>query len=116
VNEFILLVIGLLIVGVLVLAAIPGVLAIVRVARRWSRDRSAQELQAEARVVDKRTQLANSGAAAEQRYYVTFQFPTGGRLELEVPPSESGMLVVGDAGRLDWRGTRYLGFAREVLR
>ena len=67
-------------------------------------------------MVDKRTQLTRSGAAAEQRYYVTFQFPTGGRLELEVPPSDSGMLVVGDAGRLDWRGTRYLGFTREILR
>ena len=111
-----LLVIGLLVVGVLVLAAIPAVLATIRVARRWRRDRSAPELQAEATVVDKRTQITRSGAAAEQRYYATFQFPTGGRLELEVPASEAGMLVVGDAGRLDWRGTRYLGFAREILR
>ncbi len=104
------------IAAVLVLAAIPGVLAIVRVARRWSRDRSATELQAEARVVDKRSQITHSGATAEQRYFVTFEFATGSRFELEVPPSESGMLVVGDEGRLDWRGTRYLGFAREILR
>jgi Tfp pilus assembly protein PilE len=116
VSLFILLAIGLMAVAILIVVAIPSVLAIIRVARRWSRDRAATELQAEASVVDKRTRITRGGAATDQRYYVTFQFATGSRLELEVSPSESGMLVVGDAGRLNWRGTRYLGFAREILR
>lgn len=115
-SGLILLVIGLMVLAVLVLVAIPVVLAIIRVARRRSRDRSSPQLQAEAKVVDKRSQITRSGADADQRYFVTFQFATGSRLELEVSPSESGMLVVGDEGRLDWRGTRYLGFAREILR
>jgi len=111
-----LIVVGLIVAVILIVIAIPTVLAIVRAGRRRSRDRAATELQAEARVVDKRSQITGSGTAADQRYYVTFQFATGGRLELEVSPSESGMLVVGDEGHLDWRGTRYLGFAREILR
>lgn len=115
-SSLILLAIGLMVLVILALIAIPTVLAIVRVARRRSRERSSPELQAEARVVHKRSQLTGGPRDAHQRYYVTFQFPDGNRLELEVPPSEAGILVVGDEGRLDWRGPRYLGFAREILR
>ena len=66
-------------------------------------------------MVDKRTELAG-GRSDDQRYYVTFEFPTGHRLELDVPGRESGLLVVGDQGTLAWQGPRYRGFAREVLR
>jgi len=56
------------------------------------------------------------GIPSDQRYYVTFEFTSGSRLELDVPEPESGMLVVGDQGTLAWQGPRYLGFAREILR
>lgn len=77
---------------------------------------SSPRLQKEARVIDKRTQLMSIGTRAPQRYFVTFQLPDGDRIELAVPTSQAGMLVVGDEGRLDWQGSRYLGFAREILR
>lgn len=111
-----LVVFGAMVVTVLVLA-IPVVISMLRVARRHSRNRSVPHRDAEARVVDKRSQVTGGGQSpAEQLYFVTFQFPDGNRRELRVPASESGLLVVGDEGRLTWRGTDYLGFDREILR
>jgi hypothetical protein len=98
--------------AVVVLVGIPIVVAIILAARH----RSSPLAQAEARVVDKRTLVTSAGSATDQRYYVTFQFPDGNRVELAVPASEAGFLIVGDEGRLDWQGARYLGFAREILR
>lgn len=93
------------------------VAALIRGARRTLRDDASPRVTAEALVVDKRAEVTGGGETpARQTYYVTFQFPDGGRLELGVPASESGLLVVGDRGTLSWQGSRYLGFAREILR
>ena len=106
---------AIVVIGFLVVLAIPVVIAVMRVARRWSIEKRSPLAKGEARVVDKRTQLSGSRPET-QTYYVTFEFPTGQRLELEVPGRDSGVLVVGDQGTLAWQGPRYLGFAREVLR
>lgn len=98
---------------IVVLVGGPIVVAIILATRHRPADRSSTRAQAEARVVDKR--VLTTGAA-DQHYYVTFQFPDGNRAELAVPASEAGFLVIGDEGLLDWQGTRYLGFAREILR
>ncbi|MBQ3222477.1 MAG: DUF2500 domain-containing protein [Clostridia bacterium] len=45
-------------------------------------------------------------------YYVTFEVESGDRMELETEGEEYGMLVEGDAGRLSFQGTRFLGFER----
>jgi hypothetical protein len=105
----------MVVLALAILVGIPVVVAFLRVARRWSIEKRSPLRKVEARVVDKRTELAG-GRADDQRYYVTFEFPTGHRLELDVPGRESGVLVVGDQGTLAWKGPRYLGFAREVLR
>lgn len=47
------------------------------------------------------------------RYYVTFEFESGDRLELMVDGSEYGLLAEGDNGMLSFQGTRYLGFVRD---
>jgi hypothetical protein len=104
-----------IVIAVIIAAAIPMAIAMLRVARRWSIEKRSPLLRQEARVVDKRTQLAG-GRATDQRYWVTFEFTSGRRLELDLPGRESGMLVVGDQGTLEWQGPRYLGFAREILR
>lgn len=99
------------------LLATPVVIAVLRVARRRRQVAASPHLRAEAVVVDKRTRvMANDRGPTDQTYFATFQFPDGNRLELEVPGRESGLLVVGDRGSLDWQGPRYLGFAREILR
>ena len=103
-----------LIAAVVVALGIPMVIAMLRVARRWSIEKRSPLAKAEARVVDKRTALG--GRPGDQCYYVTFELPTGQRLELDVSGRESGVLVVGDQGTLAWQGPRYLGFAREILR
>ena len=115
--EFTLVLIGAVALTVLVLAGIPIVLAVVRVVRRHAADRASPALQAEARVLDKRTQVRGGGdAPVEQRYFVTFQLSSGERLELAVSGTESGLLMPGDEGTVHWKGSRYLGFAREILR
>ena len=45
-------------------------------------------------------------------YYVTFQVPSGDRMELRVQDNEYGLLVEGDVGSLTFQGTRYIGFQR----
>ena len=107
----------LLLMAVATVVILVGiVVAVIVTTRRRLPDRSAPRVQAEARVVDKRALIVGGGAAADQRYYVTFQLPDGNRVELAVPTPQAGILVVGDQGRLDWQGNHYLGFAREILR
>lgn len=105
----------MVLVAVVVLT--PAALAAARVARRRIRDARAPLRQAEAVVVTKRTEITGGGRTpADQNYFVTFQFPDGNRLELQVSGRESGLLVPGDEGDLQWQGTRYLGFTRQIMR
>ena len=111
----------LMIVGsgalLVVLLAIPALVAVVRVGRRRAADRSAPQRRSDARVVDKRTHLTGGGnTPVEQRYFLTFQLASGERVELSVPGAVSGTLVPGDEGALEWKGSRYLDFDREILR
>ena len=76
-----------------------------------------------ASVVTKRAQVGTThhhnaatntgGTYYNTKYFATFQFESGERLELSVSPGEYGMLVEGDRGQLSFQGTRYLGFARK---
>lgn len=76
-----------------------------------------------ASVVTKRAQVGTThhhnaatntgGTYYNTKYFATFQFESGDRLELSVSPGEYGMLVEGDRGQLSFQGTRYLGFARQ---
>jgi hypothetical protein len=100
-----------------ILVGIPIALAVITVARRWRRDSAAPHVRSEARIVEKRSQLTGGpNAPTEQRDYVTFEFPSGERIELAVPGREAGLLVVGDQGTVEWQGSRYLGFARVIMR
>lgn len=115
---------GLLFLAVAAFIVVVGVIVVVNVAKTFARAArnnsprvSGPRQSAEAVVVDKRTQLTGGGETSSwQHYYVTFQLTDGNRVELEVPATESGMLVVGDQGTLDWQGLRYLGFARQIMR
>ena len=46
-------------------------------------------------------------------YYVTFEFESTDRLELQVTGTEYGLLYEGDQGILTFQGTIYLGFDRK---
>ena len=51
-----------------------------------------------------------------EEHFVTFEQPGGERFEMKVPASDYGLLVVGDQGTVTMKGTRYLGFQRELMR
>jgi len=100
--------------SVAVLLALPLVLRVILALRRASQITKAPRLASEVIVVNKRTEIPT--ARANQEHYVTFQFSDGQRVELNVLGSQSGMLSVGDQGTLDWQGSRFHGFTREILR
>ncbi len=94
--------------------------------RTWNKNNHSPRLTVPASVVAKRTQVSHhhhtnagdvSGASGSwvstsTSYYVTFQVESGDRMELQVTGHEYGMLVEGDHGKLNFQGTRYLGFER----
>ena len=106
----------------LMFALVIGVIiaSFVRGAKREHKNNHSPRLTVEATVVAKRTQVGsnvhnNDGMMhqhAYSKYFATFQFASGDRLELPVTGSEYGMLIEGDHGMLSFQGTRYLGFAR----
>ena len=102
---------------------IAFVINIVRGIKQWSKNNRSPRLTVDALVVAKRADVTHhhhQDAATHAMhtttstdYYVTFEFESTDRLELEVKSFEYGMLREGDKGKLSFQGTRYLGFERE---
>ena len=103
------------------------IFTIIRGIGEWNKNNQSPRLTVPASVTAKRTnvsrhQHANAGdvtgahgfhSTSTTSYYVTFQVESGDRMELSVTGREYGMLSEGDAGRLSFQGTRYLGFERQ---
>lgn len=95
--------------------------ALVRSAKREHKNNRSPRLTVEATVVSKRMQVGSNMHRSDDmiqhnaysKYYTTFQFASGDRLELPVSGTEYGMLIEGDHGMLSFQGTRYLGFERK---
>ena len=107
-----------LVIGVFVFAA-------VRMLRTWNKNKRSPRLTVPARVAAKRTEVshhhhtnagqnAGFGMTSVTRYYATFEFESGDRMELAVDASEYGLLAEGDVGRLRFQGTRFLAFERNI--
>ena len=102
------------------------IVALVRGVAQWGKNNRSPQLTVDATVVAKRADVSVAhhpmagdvtGAhgythTSTTTYRVTFQVESGDRMEFHVPGDEYGMLVEGDAGRLTFQGTRYLGFER----
>ncbi len=74
---------------------------------------NAPRLTTDATVVSKREHYRRgSDSASHTTYYVTFEVPSGDRMELTLPGYEYGMLIEGDEGRLNFQGTRFISFER----
>ena len=84
--------------------------AIVQNSKKNRKNNASPRVTSEATVVTKRTHVW--GDHSHTDYYVTFQFESGDRLELEIPHSQFGYLVEGDRGKLTFQGTRFLSFER----
>lgn len=109
--EVLFLVTFLLVIGIFAATFIQGI-------RRWNKDNHAPRLTVPASVVSKRTQVSRHRDSERDFHhtftscYVTFQFDSGDRMELEIADGEYGLLVEGDRGMLSFQGQRYLGFVR----
>ncbi len=78
-----------------------------------AQDSASPVVELAAKVVTKRTQQSGY-QNSPTRYYATFEFADGQRLELYLKGSEFGMLAEGDRGTLRYQAERYLGFNRQV--
>ena len=85
----------------------------------WNKNNHSPRLNVSARVVAKRTEVShhqhpnNGDTTSSTSYYVTFEVDSGDRIEFSMSGSEYGMLIEGDAGTLNFQGTRYFGFERK---
>lgn len=99
------------------------IVTLIRGVSTWNKNNKSPRLTVMADVVSKRENVShthnNSGMNGEMSYsqtsttyYVTFQFESGDRLELNVQSYDYGMIAEGDRGKLTFQGTRFLGFER----
>lgn len=101
------------------------IFTIIRNLRQWNYNNKQPVLIVDALVISKRTHVSrrhhhhghghghgHMHSHSSTSYYVTFEVESGDRMELSVNGSEYGLLAEGDAGRLKFQGTRYLGFDR----
>ena len=109
-----------LIVFIFIISTIIG--SFVSRAKRERKNDQSPRVTANAKVVSKRMQVGENRqrhsnddmmhSYTYSKYFATFEFDSGDRLELPVDGSEYGLLVEGDTGKLTFQGTRYLGFSR----
>ena len=107
------LVVFIFIISTIVASLVSG-------AKREHKNDQSPRVTADAKVVSKRMQVGQNRRSNDDmmrsytysKYFVTFEFESGDRLELPVDGSEYGLVVEGDQGKLTFQGTRYLGFVR----
>lgn len=109
-----------LVVFIFIISTIVG--SLVSGAKRKHKNDQSPRVTAGAKVVSKRMQVGQNRQSSGDndmmrsytysKYFVTFEFESGDRLELLVDGSDYGLLVEGDTGKLSFQGTRYLGFQR----
>ena len=98
-------------IGVFAFVMFMFISTFIKGAKQSKINRNSPVLDVEAKVVAKR--MAVRGDHSHTYYYVTFEVPSGDRMELHVSGTEYGLLIEGDKGSLSFQGTRYLGFERE---
>lgn len=112
---FFFMLIFLFIAGTILFSVIKGI-------RTWSYNNSQPVLTVSAKVVTKRTNVSHNthhhdnmtDHSTSTTYYVTFEVQSGSRMEFKVDSGEYGMLVEGDMGKLNFQGSRYKGFDRQL--
>ena len=87
-------------------------LVLFKVISQWNKNNHSPRLTVAATVVAKRSHTTHSDDSSHTRYYATFQFESGDRLELWIPRNQIGYLVEGDRGERSFQGRRFLGVER----
>ncbi|MBQ6836332.1 MAG: DUF2500 domain-containing protein [Clostridia bacterium] len=98
-------------IGVFAFVMFMFISTFIKGAKQSKINRNSPVLDVEAKVVAKR--MAVRGDHSHTYYYVTFEVPSGDRMELHVQGADYGMMVEGDNGILRFRGNEYLGFTRK---
>ncbi|TDL33172.1 DUF2500 domain-containing protein [Jeotgalibacillus sp. S-D1] len=84
----------------------------------WSTNNRAPRETKKAFVLTKRTStnhhVGGNQRSASTSYFVTFEFTNGNRKEFQVKGTEFGLMSEGDTGTLDFQGTRFHSFDREL--
>ena len=105
-----------MVIGIFVVAFVKGI-------TQWNKNNHSPRLTVNAKVVAKRTNVSHhhhgtgvhgGHSSTSTTYYVAFEVESGDRMELKMQGYDYGMLVEGDEGRLNFQGTRYLGFERGI--
>ncbi|MDO5516572.1 MAG: DUF2500 domain-containing protein [Clostridium sp.] len=92
----------------------------------WNKNNKSPRLTVDASIVSKRTTVtnhthANAGdvtgmhgynTTSSTNYHVTFQVESGDTMEFNVEETQYGMMAEGDYGKLNFQGSRFLGFIR----
>ena len=97
-------------IGVFCLVIFVFISTFVKGAKQNKINRNSPTLDVQAKVVAKR--MAVRGDHSHTYYYVTFEVPSGDRMELHVQGADYGMMMEGDNGILRFRGTEFLSFTR----
>ena len=108
-----------LVFGIIIFRMVTG-------AAEWGKNNNSPVLSADATIVAKRMAVSrhnhinHNNHAMNHRseattYFVTFEVPSGDRMELKVKDKEYGLLAEGDVGKLTFQGTRYKSFDRTKI-
>ena len=102
---------------IIVFALVIGTFVVVlgRSAARGIKNSASPRLTTQARVVNRRENYRRHSRdmAGWTDYYVTFEVPSGDRMELEMSGEQYGLIAEGDQGQLTFQGTRFISFERD---
>lgn len=80
---------------------------------RGMKNNAAPRLSVPARAVSRREAYHSRGdRRGWTQYFVTFEFESGDRMELEMEGEQYGMIVEDDQGQLTFQGSRFIAFNR----
>ena len=84
-------------------------------AARGIKNNASPRLTTQAHVVTRRENYRRHSRdmAGWTDYYVTFEVPSGDRMELEMEGEQYGLIAEGDEGQLTFQGTRFISFERD---
>lgn len=108
------IIVFVIILGTIIVTLVKGI-------SQWNKNNHSPKLSTPATVVTKRENVSRHHHSNDNNtmstssfttYYVTFEVPSGDRMEFLVSDYEYGMLVEGDKGTLTFQGTRYISFNR----
>lgn len=102
------------IIGIVIL--ITPIAGLASKTKEWNRNNHSPIEQYLVSVVTKREKVSyyhhDDHVSSSTFYYITFEFPDGGRREFRVDGTQYGMIAEKDTGLLRFQGTRFLEFCR----